>query len=304
MPCHAGSKIISRLKVLIILCFTSGVYLSGCGTDTTSPPDHSPRLSALDVVGTRVNQGHYPLGTGWKWKYLRTFTVFTLDGEVDYQSHDTSSVEVMGLVEVGEVMASVLSIHTVTDQGQSYEGTIFYAQDREALVQLDATGSVPFVYPSPRVGEGDFAGFQFRGWSFNSAEELDDFFRAKGPLGAGFSSPSKMAIREEPRIVLDYPLRPRKSWIAFSNPWVQTRTAVGRERVTVPAGRWAATRIDIDLGISSETSFSDWFGPPGLIRRRIEVLIAGGTVFQTDTSLVVETTELLSYTRGHPALDP
>lgn len=249
-----------------------------------------PALSTSTTATGGWGQGHYPLQAGWTWKYYRRFTVYDTGGHLQYLTRDTSWVSATGPVDLDGIEAQELHVRTVDGDGQVvYEGSVYYTQDRDALIEVGYEGTTPVVTPAPRPVD-DGTGYYVGGRTFRSLEELDDAFRAGGPFGSGWSPASTSVLRDEPRIVLSYPLTPGKTWVAFTDPWVQTRTVVRRELALGPYGQWGAARIETQ-GLEG-VRFTDWVAPVGLVRRLVDTYFDGGAAY--------EFLVLLSASRGHP----
>jgi hypothetical protein len=77
-------------------------------------------------------------------------------------------------------------------------------------------------------------------------------------------------MRDNRRIVYQYPLTPGRSWTSFISPFLQSRSVDGRETVVVPAGRFECTVIATTIPhLSPYFQFKDYVTARGLIRRTI-----------------------------------
>lgn len=252
--------------------------LSGCddGGRVVSP-DPVPSTSTAATGGW--GQGHYPLQAGWTWKYFRRFDVFDTQGHLQYLSLETVWVTATGPVDLDGTEAQELHVRAVdyTDGHLLYEGSVYYTQDRDALIEVGYEGTTPVVTPAPQPVD-DGGGYRIGGRTFRSLEEMNDAFRAGGPLGTGWSPASTSVLRDEPRIVLSYPLTPGKTWVSFTDPWVETRTVVRRELALGPYGQWGAALIETQgqQGVWSR----DWIAPVGLVRRLVDTYFDGGAAYE------------------------
>lgn len=85
-------------------------------------------------------------------------------------------------------------------------------------------------------------------------------------------------VRDDPRIVLDYPLEPGHAWVSFTDPFLSERRVERREPLSLPTGTREtaviATTNDVSAGA---VTWLDWVDDGGLVQRRItsEITLTG-----------------------------
>lgn len=93
-------------------------------------------------------------------------------------------------------------------------------------------------------------------------------FLAGSVVGGGGNG--EVIVREDPRIVLTYPLEVGAEWISFTNPFFSERRVEREELVQVPAGAFETTVISTTVGIAGNNfEWLDWLDEGGLVRRTI-----------------------------------
>lgn len=106
--------------------------------------------------------------------------------------------------------------------------------------------------------------FKFAGRTFNSPHEILLWIQGLEPCK------EDTTLRIPPRKVLVYPLKIGKEWIAFDDPWLQTRKVVGRETIITPEGTFLCYKIEVVGEVWKDYMvWYDWFSNKGLIKRYI-----------------------------------
>jgi len=308
---------IARLALLLVVPFAGlSLACSGDHSATTAPGGDdlqtAARRQALNTQAAPVTKGHYPLEPGWSWRYKTTFTAYP-EGEAPVLLATTlSTVSTLGETDLGELSAwGIAEDATQEYDGESdtYHSESYYTQDRSALIEVAAlNGFGGTVLPKPAPGdEAGSSGYRVGILTFSSLEEIP---RALGLLTLGFARPGSrpaargaslaqdgdIFLRDDPRIVLEYPLRPGRSWTSFEEPFLETREVVGHGALRVEAGNMGAVEI-LTRAPEIGAEFTDWVAPIGLVARHLEVDI----VFPNENATVhaVQHTELVSFERPH-----
>jgi len=272
------------------------------------------RGQALDTQAAPVTKGHFPLEPGWSWRYKTTFTAYPEGEDPVLLTTTLSTVSTLGEMDLGELSAWGLAEDATQEfdgETDTYHSESYYTQDRRALIEVAAlNGFGGTVLPKPTPGdEAGSAGYRVGTLTFSSLEEIP---RALGLLTLGFVRPDSrpaargaslaqdgdIFLRDDPRIVLEYPLRPGRTWVSFEEPFLETREVVGHGALRVEAGNLGAVEI-LTRAPEIGAEFTDWIAPIGLVARHLEVDI----VFPDENTTVhaVQHTELVSFERPHGA---
>ena len=292
-----------------LVSFTS---FSCSGEDPIRPIPYSQFGS---LVAKPVS-GFYPLEQGWRWKYLRTFTVFDPEnGPIDYVATDTSFVWTMGKVDLGLMTTHGIAGRTVevTPGGtQEFYQEVFYIQDRKTLTEVASRGSGIFVTPAPDIGDASGTKYHVGGRILGSLDDVHRVLRFV-PDGVPWElkegqqrhgdpwsvSQEDIYFRTDPRVVLVYPLRIGQFWVSFEDPFFQDREVIGRRSVHLPAGHFAAAEIRTRLP-DFDAEFTDWVSPAGIVARDFRglILVTGpGGPAVLDTLAFIDRTEILDLER-------
>ena len=97
-------------------------------------------------------------------------------------------------------------------------------------------------------------------------------------------------VREEPRIVLNYPLEPGRAWVSFSHPFLSERRVERIESIDVPAGAFETVVVSTTIDVAPDGhEWLDWLDDGGLVQRRIsfefEFTDSNGSILGTGTQL-------------------
>jgi hypothetical protein len=104
----------------------------------------------------------------------------------------------------------------------------------------------------------------------HAKRDVLSFFQAHHWMeGRVASTPGEIRLREDPRIVVPFPLEVGAGWTSFTNPFVQVREAGGVEEVEVPAGSFASVVIDTRIAEEEGFQMVDHIAREGLIQREI-----------------------------------
>jgi hypothetical protein len=120
------------------------------------------------------------------------------------------------------------------------------------------------------------------------------------PVGRTGGEEDSVIVREEPRVVYEFPLEVGASWVSFSSLFLSTREVVGRETITVTAGTFDCfvirTEVDVDF---EEFEWLDYVSEEhGLVLRTMEFV---GEYFPEpgpDPGIPVRSVERLELTSG------
>jgi hypothetical protein len=273
---------------------------------TTPSSTAASRAHALDAQTAPATQGHYPLEPGWQWTYEHSFRAFNAAGDLEFESSATSMVWTMGEVELEGMPVQGIAARTVeTAEGKTseYYDEVYYVQDRKTLTEVAyRLGGGIGVMPEPSPGEDRSPRYRIGARTFVSLTEIP---RAIRLLSLGLESSREQAstspaeegeivLRDDPRLALVYPLRPRQAWVSFEDPFLETREVVRRGSVELPAGRFGAAEV-LSRIPSLEVEFTDWVSQTGLVARYVQVEITSEDPEEPLTA--VERSELVSFQR-------
>jgi len=214
--------------------------------------------------------------------------VWTYDVSVTQSPLDTSAVDTLAeaeaRMEVADMEAqlgdrsglAVLDIFLVSAP-DSVERT-WYHQSPDSLVDVAYRhpASVDWVQPldEKNVDNGIQPQRLVRG--LNGLPMLVGQHLASSAPSSARRLGDSIQVRDDPRIVLQAPLRKGQSWTSFREPILSRRTVVGRSAVETTAGTFDAVEVRNTLPeISSSLRWTDYYAEEGLVRR-----------------IVVDTTEL------------
>jgi hypothetical protein len=73
------------------------------------------------------------------------------------------------------------------------------------------------------------------------------------------ASADSVFVRDNPRVVLRFPLTPGKRWTSFPAPFEEDRQVIGNEVVRVKAGAFVCTKIRTSVYFASDSLSIEWF---------------------------------------------
>jgi hypothetical protein len=164
----------------------------------------------------------------------------------------------------------------------------WYRQSPDSLEEVAYAwvGRVPVILPkggAPLLGGGG---------------GLSPFFLPRSIADIDRFVADSVIVRTNPRLVLRYPAQKGRWWIAFVDPFLQTREVVGVEEIATPAGQFLCLKILTRLPeVAPMLEWYDYVNRYGLVAREIAYTLirTDGAGQPTDTVQVVETMHLKSY---------
>ncbi|MEK6649488.1 MAG: hypothetical protein AABY75_00795 [Bacteroidota bacterium] len=161
------------------------------------------------------------------------------------------------------------------------------------LVRMEARSLPPFFFPGP------WPGIESVWYQATSTSLIEVAYRNPGAVpvvvlsvgdrtrklafGSFFeplrsvrmeASSDTTQLRDEPRIVLKYPLKKGAAWDAFHVPFLQTREVVAIEKIRSLGRDLSTARIRTTIPeFSPGIEWDDWVSPIGLVRRFIKVTL-------------------------------
>ena len=221
-----------------------------CETNPAGPIVEPPRFSVGD-----------------RWNYTYDAALRDSLGAVINQYHDSIEVRVAAIVDsvaglTGLVRMEARSLLSfVGSAGASGIESVWYQVSPTSLVEVAYrnAGAVPIVILSAAGPTGRLM--------------VGSFFDPLKAVRSEINTDTTM-IREDPRIVLKYPLKKGERWDSFRLPFLQTREIVAVEDIHVLGQKVSTARIrtalpDMSLGIE----WNDWVSKRGLMRRILVVTV-------------------------------
>ena len=244
---------------LLLVFWIPPLLLVACDSTTLSLPAESAVAPFSDgqVLQYRYTVVEEPIGEPGT-DTLRTqdvvVEVASLEASLDTLDRNPAGVSLTDLVEVRAYDAS---------DPQQRE-TVWYVQSPDSLVEVAYrnTGRLPVV-TAGTSGMDEDAG----GWL-----GLPRLVRARlaAPARTQRTSEVGIRLRDDPRIVYRAPLEPGLSWTSFRDPFLQTRTVVGAERMTTPAGTFDTVLIETTSSTFNDLRWQDRVAPEGLVERIVQ----------------------------------
>lgn len=276
-----------RLAARTLFLFALLPLLAACGSDGDTPLAHAP--GAVLAPAAKPDPGRYPMEAGRTWVYEREFTLRDAEtGEITFTEALIENLVSLGQTEIGGVPVWELESRIFDEPG----GATFYLQTRTQVIEVASRGLPPVGSPvTTGVPERPlrFAGREFASPGALARAGLD---RTLLQAGVAQPDPGEIVVREEPRIALDYPLKRNKSWVAFSNPFRNVRTVIGKEKVEALGRTRTATRIHVDVGIDESVEWDDYIGREGVLYRRIDVRVTEMDGTESDVTEIVRLVEV------------
>lgn len=216
-------------------------------------------------VGTGFALPFMELKVGKTWRYAWSLTLRDSIGNVRFSDADTIVVSVDG---VNETVGNFRNLVRLSSWGSDFRSShVWYAQTDSDFVELAYRWSggrqaFPKII-SKTVDEGA------RKKPFFLTEPV-----AVQWMRAQTVPQDSILLREEPRVVYRYPLVPGMSWISFSQPFLQTREAIGFESITVNGKGFHSIRIKTTIpDLAPDLQWYDYVTLEGLIRRTLDMEI-------------------------------
>jgi hypothetical protein len=205
---------------------------------------------------------------------------------------DTFVVRVIGTGETVGSLTGLIKLEAKSIHDDTKASCEWYAQSTSDLrdVAYSGAGHVPVVQPKLHKGlavnlnrlrrAGLFAEpYLLRFLASDSQRDVDS-----------------VVVRDDPRIVYQYPLVVGTQWASFTSPFLETREVVGIEEVTAPAGVFVCVRIRTRIPeFAPDLMWDDMVSTEGLIQRKVELNIVrtNSDMNVVDTVTYVERLDLI-----------
>lgn len=246
-----------------------------------------------------VSDGEQFLIQSHEWKFGDSFVYSWSIAEIDSTGHeipissDTLKVQVASRGEtVGSHrdMVAFKGFSLTYDRGSAiiwYE--IKNGQLLEVAYRLD--GGVPIVFPKRKIVN------KFESSEFTTLLSFSLPNIIQQQLGESEMKLDSTIVRDEPRVVYQYPLHMGNFWISFRDPFLQTREIVGVENVSTPLGISRCMKIQVRIpAIIPNMEWFDYVDTKGLVSRTVLVKtlrMSAGFINVVDTVRIRERVQLL-----------
>ncbi len=211
----------------------------------------------LPILGTEMlHKLNLPIGRSWV--YVDSVVVSGADSAIFVRQVVVTATKRGSMIPE---LQNLLCLEITVREGDSLShAAIWYRHDDSGLWEV-AYQNEEIVFAFPRVGaysdlihEIDFAHQNLLGATKRNAAGLQE-----------------IKFRDEPRLVLKYPVQTGLEWIAFKNPFQRTLRCDQYASVSVPAGDFLTFRIQGkgDLNPAINFIMYDYFCVDGLIRREL-----------------------------------
>jgi hypothetical protein len=244
---------------LLLFFWIPPLLLVACDSTTPSLPAESAVAPFSDgqVLQYRYTVVEEPIGEPG------TDTLRTQDVVVEVASLE-ASLDTLDRNLAGVSLTDLVEVHAYDASDPQQRETVWYAQSPDSLVEVAYrnAGALPVV-TAGTTGRQSSVG----GWL-----GLPQLVQARlaAPARAQRSSASDIRLRDDPRVVYRAPLEPGLSWTSFRDPFVQTRTVVGAERTTTPAGTFDTVVIETTSSTFNDLRWRDRVAPEGLVERIVQ----------------------------------
>ncbi len=244
---------------LLLVFWIPPLLLVACDSTTLSLPAESAVAPFSDgqVLQYRYTVVEEPIGEPG------TDTLRTQDVVVEVASLE-ASLDTLDRNPAGVSLTDLVEVHAYDASDPQQRETVWYVQSPDSLVEVAYrnTGRLPVV-TAGTSGMDEDAG----GWL-----GLPRLVRARlaAPARTQRTSEVGIRLRDDPRIVYRAPLEPGLSWTSFRDPFLQTRTVVGAERMTTPAGTFDTVLIETTSSTFNDLRWQDRVAPEGLVERIVQ----------------------------------
>jgi hypothetical protein len=245
-----------------------------------------------DPTGSDFQLGTVPFESGRASVYAWSIGFRDSAGNVVEMLEDTFEVRVAGIGETVGSMTGLVRLEAKPVQDDTLVTSVWYAQSTADLreVAYSGAGRVPVIQP------------KLHKWSIANVGVLrhTEFYTEPYLVRSRFCisqmGVDSVLIRDDPRIVYQYPLVVGAQWRSFTTPFIQTREVVGVEQDTVPAGMFVCLRIRTTIPeFGTDLIWDDLVSTEGLIQRTLEttMLTSNSDMSVVDTVTYVERLELI-----------
>ncbi len=216
----------------------------------------------------------YPTKIGNEWHYDRFFYFKMLDNDPQggtVLSDTTNGKSILKIIDEVVLHDSITTFQfneTLTEDGQSYSGGIFYANRTDGLFRLAYKG-VGYCFPK----QGAANKIIFKGYVFNSVSEMTNFFTE--PVSLFKTGEDSLIYENTPAQTLAYPMEVGRQWteIVIDSMIRIDKKILGREKVKAPAGTFNCFKIryyydfDLDGKWDNDIFVYEYVSSQGLVKR-------------------------------------
>jgi hypothetical protein len=206
------------------------------------------------------------------------------------------------VVATGEVLvpdSDLIQLQAYSLTHHTGEADVWYRQTSQQLVEVaySGVGAIPVIILKAGHSKAYAAPQQSpMGTIFGLPVIVRRLLAARTPAA------DSIVKREEPRIIIEYPLVVGENWVSFSSPFLETREVVGIESIQVAGGSFSCVKIRTRLpDTAPDLEWYDYISHEGLILRTLSLRLARATgqdPSSVDTVQVRERTELLGFYSG------
>ena len=220
-------------RAIALLCAT--LLLSSCGKN--------------NGVGSGGSAGYsVPYLASGTETFVTTSTIRDSLNNIVNEDVDTEVVRIEGEGETLGEYTGLTRVTAVSSSNNVGEENEWYKADNDSLVDIaySGAGRVPVILPKARATRGPSMsplGIPRVVWQMILRKLGDD----------------SILVRDDPRVVLRYPLTPGRSWVSFPPPFEEDRQVVGNEVVRVGAGAFVCTKIRTTVNFGGDSLSLEWF---------------------------------------------
>lgn len=200
---------------------------------------------------------------GMVYRYAWSSVLRDTLGNVIVETRDTVVLTVASVEETLDTLEHLIRIVVTSSSGTS---EVYYRNTETALTEVAyVVGGTPLVQPSIRTIGGESK-------NVISSLALAVPMSVQRFMGDRLlTRTDSVIVRDDPRIVYQYPLSSGTSWVSFSSPFIETREVIGNEYVTVPAGGKSCIKIRTDLSWGGNVEWFDYVDAQGLVKRTVQL---------------------------------
>ncbi|MFQ5568592.1 MAG: hypothetical protein ACE5G0_02890 [Rhodothermales bacterium] len=235
-------------------------------------------LSSCELFGTDdEKRSAVGLDHGTQFRYRWTFSELDAARTATLIEQDEFIARVVRDRELNTSFDNLVQVDITSVSTDSVASTIWYEETQDQLVEVASrnTAGKPLVAPKHATLHTGFSAP-----SSLSLPRIVALSLEERPPVLHEALTDSIIIRQEPRIVFEFPLEFAEPWVSFTDPFVEIRRIVGVDTVTVEAGTFPCTLVKTEIPL--DIPFLGWFdcvSEEGLILRIIERPFTGPPPF-------------------------